>query len=86
MFNYISKVEFLPETNDQNKEYNEKASKEIQIAQSQFDKIDTKGKMPDVIVHGRVEKYGIVVGLNFELANQLDTELVRRFDAALFGK
>lgn len=87
MFNYILKVEFLPETSDENKEYNEKATSTITTHQKEiYDKVFTGNKTPDVFIYGTVEKYGLISGLRFDLANQLDTELVRRFEAAPFAK
>jgi hypothetical protein len=86
MFNYIIEVQFLPETSPENVQDNKKALQTIQITKERLNKIDTKGQTPDVQIFGIVGKHGLISGQRYQLMNQLDAELVRRFDAALAGR
>jgi len=86
MFNYIIDVQFLPETSSENIRDNEKASQTIQMTQERLNKVDTKGRIYDVKVLGIVEKHGLISGQNYKLTNELDAEIVRRFEAALVSR
>jgi len=86
MFNYIIDVQFLPETSPENIKDNERASQTIQIVQERLNKVSTGDQTYDVQVSGVVEKHGLISGQKYQLTNQLDAELVRRFEAALVGK
>lgn len=86
MFNYITEVEFLSDDTEQNISDNEKASQTIQTLKNIYDKVDTGNKTVNVMIRGTVERHGIISGLKFELRNQLDKELVRRFENVPLAK